>query len=325
VTTVSTARPQTVATRHPRLAWLVLLTALGVLTAGGRAPPARAQEATGADPRSDHGTTGSDPLSPNGDGAGAVRGLGHDDGVGVRAAPGSSARGDARDPHAYSDGYDFGPYRLHMADTHSLAALLVKRFETVRSDSSSFTAYDLQAWYGRSHDRAVLKAEGDIDSNRIVDARSELLWGHAVAAFWDAQLGVRHDSGEGPNRDWLVFGVQGLAPYWVEVDLTGYLREQGRTAVRLETEYELLLTQKLIAQPRVEASAYGKSDPERGVGRGLSEVTAGLRLRYEIRREFAPYVGVEWARRFGDTQDLAKDGGEDVSATRLVAGVRFWF
>jgi copper resistance protein B len=238
---------------------------------------------------------------------------------------GGSAPPDARDPHAYSDGYDFGPYQLRMADTHSLASLLVDRLETARGDGNSFTAYDLQAWYGRTYDRAVLKAEGDIDSHEITDARSELLWGHAVAAYWDRQLGVRLDSGDGPNRGWLAFGVQGLAPYWFEVDLTGYLGEEGRTALRLDTEYELLLTQKLILQPRIEANAYGKSDPRRGVSSGLSDLTTGLRLRYEIRREFAPYVGVEWARRFGDTQDLAKDAGEDASETRFVAGLRFWF
>jgi len=241
------------------------------------------------------------------------------------AMQGGSAPPDARDPNAYSDGYGFGPYKPHMADSRSLASLLMDRLETARGDHNSFTAYDLQAWYGRTYNRAVLKAEGEIDSNEIADARTELLWGHAVAAYWDTQLGARYDSGHGPNRGWLAFGVQGLAPYWFEVDLTGYLGEEARTALRLDTEYEVLLTQKLILQPRVEANAYGKSDPGRELGSGLSDVTAGLRLRYEIRREFAPYVGVEWAHRFGETQDLAKAAGEDASDTRFVAGLRFWF
>jgi copper resistance protein B len=238
---------------------------------------------------------------------------------------GGSPPSDARDSDAYAEGYGFGPYRPHMADSRSLGSLLVDRLETVRGDHNSFTAYDLEGWYGRSYDRAVLKAEGDINSNEIADARSELLWGHAVAAYWDTQLGARYDSGHGPNRVWLAFGVQGLAPYWFDVDLTGYLGEEERTALRFDTEYELLLTQKLILQPRVEGNAYGKSDPKRGVGSGLSDLTAGLRLRYEIRRQFAPYLGVEWARRFGETQDLAKDAGEEGSDTRFVAGLRFWF
>lgn len=238
---------------------------------------------------------------------------------------GGFAPPDARDPHDYSDGYDFGPYELHMADTHSLASLLVDRFEAVRGDDGNSAAYDLQAWYGGTYDRAVLKAEGDVDGGDVEDARSELLWGHAVAAYWDTQLGLRHDSGAGPNREWLAFGVQGLAPYWFEVDLTGYLGEGGRTALRLDTEYDLLLTQKLILQPRLEANAYSRDDARRGLGSGLAELTAGLRLRYEIRREFAPYIGIEWGGRFGQTQDLARIEDEPASETAFVAGLRFWF
>ena len=146
-----------------------------------------------------------------------------------------------------------------------------------------------------------------------------------MAAYWDTQLGVRHDGGEGPSRSWLAFGVQGLAPYWFEVDAAVYVGDAGRTALRLEAEYELLLTQKLILQPRVEANLYGKRDAERGLGAGLSDLTAGVRLRYEIRREFAPYVGIEWAGKFGRTADYAQAAGEDAKETRFVAGLRFWY
>ena len=189
---------------------------------------------------------------------------------------GGSPPPDARDPHAYAEGYDFGPMKLRLADTHSLGALLVDNLEAVRSDGNTSTAYDLQAWYGRTYDRAVLKAEGDYDNSEIQDARTELLWGHAIAAFWDTQLGARHDSGEGPNRNWLAFGVQGLAPYWFEVEATGYVGESGRTALRLDVSYELLLTQKWILQPRIEANAYGKDDAGRGLGSGLSDVSRAI-------------------------------------------------
>jgi copper resistance protein B len=289
-----------------------------------------AQGASTTKPHSGHGEMSPQAMSPklesqsDDSGGGMSAGM-RNAAMDMGSMQGGSAPPDARDPNAYSDGYGFGPYRPHLADSRSLGSLLVDRLETARGDHNSFTAYDLQGWYGRTYNRAVLKAEGDIDSNEIADARTELLWGHAVAAYWDTQLGARHDSGHGPNREWLAFGVQGLAPYWFEVDLTGYLGEGARTALRLDTEYEILLTQKLILQPRVEANAYGKSDPRRDIGDGLSDLTAGLRLRYEIRREFAPYVGVEWARRFGETQDLAKEAGEDASDTRFVAGLRFWF
>jgi copper resistance protein B len=269
------------------------------------------------------------PAKQGSDGAeddvGGSAGMTDDAAMDMRSMQGGSAPPDARDPHAYADGQDFGPYSLRLGDMHSLGSLLADNFEVVRSDDNSFAAYDLQAWYGRTYDRAVLKAEGDIDNREFQDARSELLWGHAIAAFWDTQLGARYDSGDGPNRSWLAFGVQGLAPYWFEVEATGYVGEGGRTALRLDVSYDLLVTQKLILQPRIEANAYGKSDPGRGLGSGLADLTAQLRLRYEIRRRFAPYVGVEWAGKFGSTEDLARAAGEDVNGARFVAGLRFWF
>ncbi len=238
---------------------------------------------------------------------------------------GGSPPPDARDPHANSGGYDFGEMApLVLADRHSFKSLLVDRLESVTTDGGSWATYDLEAWFGRDYDRAVLKAEGDFDEGRL-EAQTELLWGHAVAAYWDTQLGLRYDTGGGPDRTWLAFGIQGLAPYWFEVDATGYVGEGGRTAVNLEAEYELLLTQRLVLQPRIEVDWYGRSDAVRGVGSGLSEVTAGLRLRWEIRRELAPYLGVERARKFSETKELARAAGEDPSETRFVAGLRFWF
>ncbi|MCF6356011.1 MAG: copper resistance protein B [Candidatus Polarisedimenticolaceae bacterium] len=240
---------------------------------------------------------------------------------------GGSAPADARDPHAYSDGYDFGPIpRPRLADEQNFASLLVDRLEATRSDDNTTVAYDLQAWYGRDYDRVVLKAEGEANSGKLEEADSELLWSHAVATFWNTQLGLRYESSEeGPDRSWLAFGFQGLAPYWFELDVTAYLGENGQSALGLEVEYELLFTQKLILQPRLEANIYGKNDPKLARGSGLSNITAGLRLRYEIRREFAPYIGIEWAGKFGDTADYARAAGESEDETRGVAGVRFWF
>lgn len=305
-----------------------------LVMAGLMVSPAGAQEPERQDPHAGHrmpppampANQGSDAAKKE-DGMPGMNGAsGMDMGtMDMGSMQGGSPPPDARDPHAYAEGYDFGPMKLRLADTHSLGALLVDNLEAVRSDGNTSAAYDLQAWYGRTYDRAVLKAEGEYDNGEFEEASTELLWGHAVAAFWDTQLGVRYDSGEGPNRTWLAFGVQGLAPYWFEIDATGYIGDEGRTALNLEAEYELLLTQKWILQPRIEADFYGKDDSERGIGSGLAEITAGVRLRYEIRREFAPYVGVEWAGKFGGTKDLARAAGEDTSEARLVAGVRFWF
>lgn len=247
---------------------------------------------------------------------------------------GGSAPADARDPHAYADGNTLdsgeyaqsGPRQLRLADEHNFGSLLVDRLEHMSTnDGANASAYDLQAWFGRDYDRLVIKAEGNYAEGKIHEARSELLWGHAVASYWDAQLGVRHDSGVDPSRTWLALGVQGLAPYWFEVDAFAYLGEDGRSALRVAAEYELLLTQRLILQPRAEFNLYGKQDLERNIGSGLSDGSLGLRLRYEFSRQIAPYIGVERVEKFGQTADMARDAGERAGETRWVAGLRFWF
>ena len=247
---------------------------------------------------------------------------------------GGSAPPDARDPHAYSGGYRLGvgkyalgPTRsLHMADEHVFASVLVDRLEWAKGSESNAAAYEAQAWIGGTYNRFVIKAEGEAEKRKIHEARTELLWGHAISTYWDTQLGIRNDAGYGrPTRNWLAFGVQGLAPYWFEIDATGYLGTEGRTALRLSAEYELLITQRLILQPRIETNLYGKSDREIGIGSGLSSGAVGVRLRYEFNRQFAPYIGVERYQTFGDTADMVRASGGRSGETRFVAGVRMWF
>ncbi len=191
------------------------ITMIALLAAVLSLSPVRAQEQPTADPHAGHrvtpsATTQSNPGSDMAGEAGSMAGMKGDDGMDMGSMQGGPAPPDARDPHAYAEGYDFGPYSLRMADTHNLAALLVNNLEAVHGDDNNFTAYDLQAWYGHTFDRAVLKAEGDIDDGKVTEARTELLWGHAVAAFWDTQLGVRYDSGEGPNRGWHPTGLMSM-------------------------------------------------------------------------------------------------------------------
>ncbi|MDE2598428.1 MAG: copper resistance protein B [Rhodocyclaceae bacterium] len=248
---------------------------------------------------------------------------------------GGAAPPDARDPNTYSNGYTLhsGAYALpggheamEMGDAKNFAALLVDRLERSHSSQSNATAYELQAWYGSAFNKLTLKAEGEVADSRVEEARTELLWSRAFATFWDTQVGVRNDTGhDTASRNWLAFGVQGLAPYWFEVDATAYVGQHGRTALRLSAEYELLLTQRLILQPRIEANLYGKEDTEAEVGRGLSNGTAGLRLRYEFSRQFAPYIGVERQQYFGDSADFVQAAGGRRGETRVVAGVRLWF
>ncbi|MEH6710178.1 MAG: copper resistance protein B [Paraglaciecola polaris] len=245
---------------------------------------------------------------------------------------GGEAPANARDPHAYSSGYTLtdGPYalaipkRLTLADEHSFWSVLGDRLEYNNDENS--TVYDVQGWYGTTFERAVVKAEGDVVQGQLVESQTELLWSHAFAAYWDTQLGIRYDQfDEGEDRRWLAFGFQGLAPYWFEVDVSAYLGENGRTAVSAEAEYELLLTQRWVLQSRVEMSLNGKDDEINGVGKGLSSLSAGLRLRYEFSRQFAPYVGIEWTQKYGNSADFARARDEEASNTSVVAGLRFWF
>ena len=240
---------------------------------------------------------------------------------------GGSPPPDARDPHAYSDGVGFtrGDARPRLADEHSFRSILIDNLEVSRVDGETVVPYDLEAWFGRTYDRAVLKAEGDFEDGDLEEARTELLWGHAIAAYWDTQLGIRYDSGAGPNRTWLAAGIEGLAPYWFDLEVTAYIGESSRTALRVDASYDMLISQRLILEPRFEANFYGKDDPEYGLGSGLSDIALGLRLRYEIRRELAPYVGIEWSNQYGSTEKLTRAANSDPSDARLTAGLRFWF
>lgn len=213
---------------------------------------------------------------------------------------------------------------MQMDDAAPLGMLSFDRLERARSTAGDYsTRWEAQGWWGNGIDRLWLKTEGERDDG--TDGRVEALWSHAFAAFWDWQLGARRDVGQGPGRDWAAFGVEGLAPYWFDTQATFYAGEQGRTALRLEASYDLRFTQRLILQPKVELNLYGKDDPQRGIASGLSDVEAGLRLRYEFSRKFAPYVGVEWTRRYGDPAAPPGLPAWRARETSWVAGVRMWF
>lgn len=199
------------------------------------------------------------------------------------------------------------------------------RLEAFDADEGRGLAWEGQAWIGTDRNKLWLRSEGERVEHRTDAADLEVLYGRAVARWWDVVAGVRHDFAPGGSQDFAAIGVQGLAPYKFEVEATAYVGQGGQTAARVEAEYETLLTNRLILQPLVEVNAYGQNDERRGIGSGLSSVEAGLRLRYEVTRQFAPYVGVvrEWS--FGRTADLRREEGEAVNDTRIVAGIRLWF
>jgi copper resistance protein B len=194
-------------------------------------------------------------------------------------------------------------------------------------------AWDAQGYYGGDYDKLWVKTEGKYvpsgrdaaDGSGIRDADVEVLWNRVISAWWNLQAGGRQDFGPGQSRTWAAVGIQGLAPQWFETEATVYGSDEGRTAARLKAQYDLLLTQRLVLQPFAEANLYGRSDPAHQIGSGLSDLEVSVRLRYEVRREFAPYVGLVWLRRFGGTADLARSAGGDASDLELAAGLRIWF
>jgi copper resistance protein B len=203
--------------------------------------------------------------------------------------------------------------------------VLLDQFEWQAAADGSGLNLDSKGWIGRDRDRLWLRAEGDSEEGRVGEAQAHVLYGRQFSRWWDIVGGIRQDFRPGPAQTWAAIGVQGLAPYWFEIEATAYIGASGRTHVRFEVEYELLFTNRLMLQPLVEAEIFGKSDPERGVGAGLSTTDVGFRLRYEFRREVAPYVGVVWSNKWGQTADFAEAAGEDAGGARLVTGVRLWF
>lgn len=202
---------------------------------------------------------------------------------------------------------------------------LADKLEWQDADDASTLAWDLTGWIGGDIDRLWLRSEGERSNGKTEDAEIQALWGHAISPWWDVVSGVRQDFKPGAPQTWAAFGLQGMALYNFEAEATAFLGENGQSAVRLEGDYDILLTNRLILQPTAELNVYGKNDPQRGIGSGLANTEAGLRLRYEIRREFAPYIGVTWNRTYGHTADYAREEGEDRSEARLVLGVRLWF
>jgi copper resistance protein B len=213
---------------------------------------------------------------------------------------------------------------MAMDDNGTFGMVMLDQFEWRKVDREDALATQADAWYGNDYNKAWFKAEGEIIGGEY-EGRTELLWDRVVSRWFNLQAGIRHDLDEGPSRSWLAFGVQGLAPYWLEIEATAYVGDAGRTALRFSGEYEVLFTQRLILQPEVDVDIYGKDDPKNGIGAGLSEAEFALRLRYEIRREFAPYVGVVWSRRFRDTADFARREGLSKEDFELTAGIRAWF
>lgn len=214
---------------------------------------------------------------------------------------------------------------MGMNDRETSGHIVVDQLEWTGSGGQDGASWDGHAWFGRDEGRIWLNAEGESTGGRTGDAELGLVYDRYISRWWSLQAGARVQYGEGPSRNWLAVGIHGLAPYFFDLAATAYLGEGGRASFKLKSGYEMLFTQRLILQPFLEFNLHSQDDPERRVGSGLSTAQLGLRLRYEIRRQFAPYIGVSFDKAFGETGDLVRQAGGDASETRFVAGLRLWF
>jgi copper resistance protein B len=205
--------------------------------------------------------------------------------------------------------------------------LIAERFEQNWDGDDDSLQWEMQGWVGRDLNKFWFKTEGayDMDDKRSEETEVQALFSRAIAPYWDLQAGVRQDNGFGPSRSYAVIGLQGLAPYWFEVDAAAFISERGDVSSRVEAEYELRFTQRTLLQSRVELDYAFADDVAIGAGKGLRDASFGLRLRHEVRREFAPYIGVEWHKAYGDTATYLDQRGIEPDSVNLVAGIRVWY
>lgn len=200
------------------------------------------------------------------------------------------------------------------------------QFEYRAQDGKNNLKWDAQGWIGGDYEKVWLKTEGQkLINGKIDDAEVQLLYSRLLTDFFDVQAGFRYDPQPDPRRGYAVLGLHGLAPYFIEIDTALFLSNEGELTARMVAEYEMLLTQRLILKPAVKLNLAAQEITERGIRAGFNEIELGFRLRYEIRREFAPYIGINWQRKLGQTADLTRRNGEDTDIPAFVAGIGFWF
>ena len=234
----------------------------------------------------------------------------------------------------------------HAADAVFGAAQMVDSRKMLRHENGGMPAYSIlfnlaeyrvqkganayrwdgEGWFGGDIDRFVVKTEGEgAVRGGVESAEVQALYSRAIDPWFNLQAGVRHDFKPGPARNYATIGFEGIAPYWFAVEGALFLSDKGDLLGRLEGYYDQRITQHLILQPRVELNFAAQDVPANGIGSGLSDAELGLRLRYEIKREFAPYVGISWERKAGDSARFARAAGDRVQSTSLVFGIRAWF
>lgn len=215
------------------------------------------------------------------------------------------------------------PFGAPVDDEPVFYHVLFDQLEGRLAKESGFR-WEGEGWAGTDMNRVVLKTQGAVAQNILSDGDQELLYARPISTYFNMQGGLRYDLDSRPGRGWAAFGIEGLAPQFFHVAATGYLSDKGHAAIKLEGNYDLLITQTLVLQPQIEMDFYSKDDSKRQIGTGLADLDTGLRLRYEITRKFAPYIGVTYENKFGKTADFARATSERTSNLRFSIGLRAW-
>lgn len=219
------------------------------------------------------------------------------------------------------------PALAEKMDDNLFTLVKIDQLEYRKQDGNDLLVWEGQGRIGNDENKLTLKTEGEYvrNADEFENAEVQVLYQRMISDFFDAQIGVRHDIKPDPSRSFGVIGINGLAPQWFETDASFFVSHKGDASLRLEAEYDILFTQRLVLEPSVEMNIAFSDDEKTGVGSGFSDVELGLRLRYEITREFAPYVGINWERKIGKTADFASEEGTDSNVFSLVAGIRIFF
>lgn len=226
----------------------------------------------------------------------------------------------AQSPAPQPDVHD----RPHMLDQSVYFHGIFNQLEGRFGQTSSFR-WSGESWVGTDENKIWLRTEGRVEGGQVDDGIQELFYAKSISTYFNALVGARYDLDSQPGRGWGAIGIEGLAPQFFRVGVTGYISGDGHLGAKLEGSYDILFTQRLILQPQFEMNFYTKDDPTRGIGAGLSELDVGLRLRYEITRQIAPYIGVTYLGKFGNTANYVLQSGGNPNEVRFVTGVRAWF
>ena len=210
-------------------------------------------------------------------------------------------------------------------DDDPILTKVMGEIETRKADGANLRVWNANVWIGKDLEKIWIKSEGEKLNGKTIEAELQILYSKAVAPFWDLQYGIKKDLQPTPDRTWGVIAAKGMAPYLFEVDASLFIGESGRVSMRLDAEYEYMISQKLILSSEIELNIFSKDDEAISIGKGLSNIEAGLRLSYELSREFSPYIGINWGKKYGNTATFSSSEGEDVEDSKIVTGVRFWF